>query len=54
MLMVTCLDDRIVNTRNGRGDPEPTHLNGNPPPPPTLAQVIASILESHDEQTDLL
>jgi hypothetical protein len=39
----------MVNTRNERGDPEPAHLNGNPPPLPTLAQAIASILESHDE-----
>jgi hypothetical protein len=28
--------------------------NGNPPPPPSLAQVIVSILESRDEQTKLL
>jgi hypothetical protein len=52
--MVTSLIDRMVNTRNERGDPEPSHSNGNPPPPPTLAQAIASILESHDEQTELL
>jgi hypothetical protein len=53
-LMVTYLNDRMVNTRNGRGDLEPAHPKGNPPPPPTLAQAIASILESHDEQTELL
>jgi hypothetical protein len=53
-LTVTYLNDRMVNTRNGRGDPEPDLLNGNPPPPPTLAQAIASILESWDEQTELL
>jgi hypothetical protein len=52
--MVTCLNDRMVNTRNGRGDPEPAHPNGNTPPPLTLAQAIASILESRDEQTKLL
>jgi hypothetical protein len=51
---VTCLNDRMVNTRNGRGDPEPAHSNGNPPLPPTLAQAIASILESRDEQTEML
>jgi hypothetical protein len=51
---VTCLNYRMVNTRNGRGDPEPTHPNGNPPPPPTLTQAIASILESCDEQTELV
>jgi hypothetical protein len=51
---VTCLNDRMMNTHNRRGDPEPAHPNGNPPPPPTLAQAIASILESRDEQTELL
>jgi hypothetical protein len=49
--MVTCLNDRMVNTRNGRRDLEPAHPNGNPSPPLTLAQAIASIL---DEQTELL
>jgi hypothetical protein len=48
------LDDKMVNTRNRRGDLEPAHPNGNLPPSPTLAQAIASILESHDEQTELL
>jgi hypothetical protein len=44
-----------VNTCNGMGDSEASQVNGpNPPPPPTLAQVIASILESRDEQTELL
>jgi hypothetical protein len=52
--MVTYLDDRMVNTRNRRGDPEPAHPNRNLPPPPTVAQAIAAILESHDEQTELL
>jgi hypothetical protein len=52
--MVTCLNDRMVNTHNGRGDPEPAHPNGSPPPPSTLAQAIALILESHDEQTELI
>jgi hypothetical protein len=28
--------------------------NGNPSPPSTLAQAIASIIESRDEQTELL
>jgi hypothetical protein len=53
-LMVTCLDDRMVNTRNGRAGADNSQANGNPPPPPSLAQVIASILESRDEQTELL
>jgi hypothetical protein len=52
--MVTCLNNIMVNTHNGRGDPEPAHPNGNPPPPSTLAQAIASFLESRDEQTELL
>jgi hypothetical protein len=51
---VTCLNDRMDNTHNRRGDPEPTHPNRNPPQPPTLAQAIASIRESRDEQTKLL
>jgi hypothetical protein len=53
-LMVTCLDDRMVNTRNGRAGAENSQGNGNPPPPLSLAQAIASILDSHDEQTELL
>jgi hypothetical protein len=53
--MVTYMDDRMVNTRNGRADAEASQLNGtNPPPPLTLAQANASILKSHDEQTTLL
>jgi hypothetical protein len=52
--MVTYLNDRMMNTHNGRGDPEPAHPNGSLPLPPTLAQAIASILESRDEQTKLL
>jgi hypothetical protein len=44
----------MVNTRNGRAGAESSQENGNPPPPPSLAQAIASILESHDEQTELL
>jgi hypothetical protein len=54
MLMVTCLDDRMVNTHNGRVGAENAQGNGNPPPPPSLAQHIVSILESRDEQTELL
>jgi hypothetical protein len=53
-LMVTCLDDRMVNTRNVRNGAENSQGNGNPPPPPSLAQAIALILESRDEQTELL
>jgi hypothetical protein len=53
-LMVMCLDGGMVNTRNGRAGAESSQGNGNPPPPPSLAQAISSILESHDEQTELL
>jgi hypothetical protein len=53
-LMITCLDDRMVNTRNMRNGAENSQGNENPPRPPSLAQVITSILESHDEQTELL
>jgi hypothetical protein len=48
-LMVTCLNDRMVNTRNVRTGAENSHENRNPPSPPSLAQAIASILKSHDE-----
>jgi hypothetical protein len=53
-LMANCLDDRMANTHNGWVGAENTQGNGNPPPPPTLAQDITSILESQDEQTELL
>jgi hypothetical protein len=53
-LMVACLDDRMVNTHNRRAGAEDAQGNGNPPPPPTLAQAIASMLESRDEQIELL
>jgi hypothetical protein len=53
-LMVTCLDDRMVNTRSGRAGAESAQGNVNLPPPPGLAQAIALILESRDEQTELL
>jgi hypothetical protein len=53
-IMVTCLDDRMVNTRNVWAGTENSQGNGNPPPPPSLAKAIAAILESHDEQTELL
>jgi hypothetical protein len=53
-LMTTCLDDRMVNTRNGRVEAENSQANGNPPPPLTFARAIATILESRDKQTELL
>jgi hypothetical protein len=45
-LMVTCLDDRMVNTRNGQVGAESAQGNGNLPPSLSLAQAITSILES--------
>jgi hypothetical protein len=53
-LMVTCLGGRMVNTHNMQNGAENSQGNGNPPPPPSLAQAIVSILESRDEQTKLL
>jgi hypothetical protein len=44
----------MVNTHNRRAGVENAQGNGNLPPPPSLAQAIASILESQDEQTELL
>jgi hypothetical protein len=44
----------MVNTHNVRNGAENPQGNGNPPPPPSLAQAIASILESRVEQTELL
>jgi hypothetical protein len=44
-----CLNDRMVNTLNGRDGFESAQGNRNVPPPPSLAQAIASILESRDE-----
>jgi hypothetical protein len=52
--MVMCLDDRMVNTCNGRGGAKNAQRNRNLPPPPSLAQAIALILKSRDEQTELL
>jgi hypothetical protein len=40
-LMVMYLDDRMVNTRNGRVGAENAQGNGNPPLSSTLAQAIA-------------
>jgi hypothetical protein len=45
-LMVTCIDDRMVNTHNRWAGVEDTQGNGSPPPLLTLAKAIASILDS--------
>jgi hypothetical protein len=44
----------MVNTHNGRAGADSFQGNVNLPPLPNLAQEITSILESHDEQTELL
>jgi hypothetical protein len=44
----------MMNTRNVQNGAETSQGNENPPPPPSLTQAIASILESLDEQTELL
>jgi hypothetical protein len=44
----------MVNTRNRWARIESAQGNGNLPPPPSLAQEIALILESRDKQTELL
>jgi hypothetical protein len=53
-LMVSHLHDSMVSTRDGSTDAETAQPGGHSSPPPTLAQVIASIHESRDEQTELL
>jgi hypothetical protein len=45
-----CLYDSMVNTHNGARAAHPNV----PSPPPTLAQAFTAILESRDEQTELL
>jgi hypothetical protein len=44
----------MVNTHNEWAGAENSQGNRNPPAPPSLAQAITSILESHDEQIELL
>jgi hypothetical protein len=44
----------MVSIRDGSADAETAQPGGHSSPPPTLAQVIASIHESRDEQTELL
>jgi hypothetical protein len=53
-LTVSHLHDSMVSTHDGSADAETAQLGGHSLPPPTLAQVIASIRESRDEQTELL
>jgi hypothetical protein len=44
----------MVSARDGSADAETPQSGGCSLPPPTLAQVIASIRESREEQTELL
>jgi hypothetical protein len=44
----------MVSAREGSADAETAPSSGHSSPPPTLAQVIASIHESREEQTELL
>jgi hypothetical protein len=44
----------MVSTYDGSADAETAQPDGHSSPPPTLTQVIASIRESKDEQTELL
>jgi hypothetical protein len=52
--MISHLHNIMVNTRDERADAETAHSDGHSSPPPTLAQVFASIHESRVEQTELL
>jgi hypothetical protein len=51
---VSHLYDSMESARDGRVDAETAQSGGHLSPPPTLAQVIASIRESREEQTELL
>jgi hypothetical protein len=53
-LVLSLISKLMVNTRNVQNGAENSQGNENPLSPPSLAQAIASILESHDEQTELL
>jgi hypothetical protein len=44
----------MVSTRDGSTDAKTARPEGHSSPPPTLAQVFASIRESRAEQTELL
>jgi hypothetical protein len=48
------LHDSMVSARDGSADAETPQSGGHLSPLPALAQVIASIRESRDEQTELL
>jgi hypothetical protein len=52
--MASHLHDSMVNTCDGSADAETAQPDGHSSPLPTLVQVITSIRESRDEQTELL
>jgi hypothetical protein len=52
--MVSHLHDNMVSARDGSTDAKAAQSGGHSSPPPTLAQVITSIRESREEQTELL
>jgi hypothetical protein len=52
--MVSHLHDSMVSTYDGSADDETAQPGGYSSPPSSVAQVIASIRESRDEQTELL
>jgi hypothetical protein len=51
---VNHLHDSMMSTHDGSADAETPQSGGHSSPPRTLAQVIASIRELRDEQTELL
>jgi hypothetical protein len=51
---VSHLHDSMASACDGSADAETAQPGGHSSPPPTLAQVIVSIHESRDEQTELL
>jgi hypothetical protein len=51
--MVSYLHDSMVSARDGSADAETPQSGGHSSPPPTLAEVIASIHKSRDEHTEL-
>jgi hypothetical protein len=53
-LTVSHLHDSMVSARDGSTDVKTAPSGGHSSPPPTFAQVIASIREKREEQTELL
>jgi hypothetical protein len=51
---VSHLNDSMVSAHDGSANDETAQSGGHSSPLPTLVEVIASIRESGDEQTELL